>query len=317
MTFSLVAYNQVRFIKEAVEGALSQTYSPLEIILSDDCSTDRTFEIIQDGVAHYTGPHKIVINRNATNMGLINHVNLLNRIASGELIVSAAGDDISLPHRTERIVKEYLDSGRSACSIHSAVIKINEAGDRLGMWEPPVITQGMGIKDMALSGALIIGASHAWSKRIFEKFGDIKYENAYEDLVIGFRSALIDGLLYIPEPLVYYRIGCGMTSNYRAVMRTRADAVENAIRGAKVDLSVMAQRMEDIEKIGRSDLLKIVGNRHSKLFVVTEVWKKKTPLYKIFLFALGKKVVTSFIHAWIRERIWYAKFIARKLLDKA
>lgn len=45
VTFALFAYNQEQYIREAVEGAFSQTYKPLEIILSDDCSRDRTFEI--------------------------------------------------------------------------------------------------------------------------------------------------------------------------------------------------------------------------------------------------------------------------------
>ena len=48
VTFALFAYNQEEFIREAVEGAFAQTYEPLEIILSDDCSSDRTYEIIQE-----------------------------------------------------------------------------------------------------------------------------------------------------------------------------------------------------------------------------------------------------------------------------
>ncbi|MEO5658257.1 MAG: glycosyltransferase, partial [Polaromonas sp.] len=45
VTFVLFAYNQKKFIAEAVNGALSQTYSPLQIILSDDASTDGTYEV--------------------------------------------------------------------------------------------------------------------------------------------------------------------------------------------------------------------------------------------------------------------------------
>jgi glycosyltransferase involved in cell wall biosynthesis len=50
LTLAMFAYNHERFIAEAVRGALRQTYSPLEIIISDDCSTDRTFEIIQSEI---------------------------------------------------------------------------------------------------------------------------------------------------------------------------------------------------------------------------------------------------------------------------
>ena len=41
VTFYVIAYNQSRFVREAVESALAQTYSPLEILLSDDCSHGR------------------------------------------------------------------------------------------------------------------------------------------------------------------------------------------------------------------------------------------------------------------------------------
>ncbi len=71
VTFTLFAYNHEKYIREkAVEGALAQTYTPLEIILSDDCSTDRTFEIIQEIAKSYTGKHQLVINRNKKNLGL-------------------------------------------------------------------------------------------------------------------------------------------------------------------------------------------------------------------------------------------------------
>jgi hypothetical protein len=45
VTFALFAYNQEKYIREAVEGAFAQTYEPIEVILSEDYSTDRTFEI--------------------------------------------------------------------------------------------------------------------------------------------------------------------------------------------------------------------------------------------------------------------------------
>ena len=75
VSFAVIAYNQERFIREAIEGAFAQTYEPLEIILSDDCSPDRTFDIMQEMAAAYDGPHKVVLNRNEPNLGLVPHVN--------------------------------------------------------------------------------------------------------------------------------------------------------------------------------------------------------------------------------------------------
>ena len=49
ITLGLIAYKQDRFIREAVASALAQTYSPLQIVLSDDASPDSTFEIMREG----------------------------------------------------------------------------------------------------------------------------------------------------------------------------------------------------------------------------------------------------------------------------
>ena len=132
VTFALLAYNQERYIGEAVQGAFSQTYCPLEIILSDDCSSDRTFEIMAKMAEAYDGPHKIILNRNEKNLGIGGHVNRIVELSSGELIVTAAGDDISLPERVNKTYMAYKESGGSAKSIFSNGAFINESGEILG-----------------------------------------------------------------------------------------------------------------------------------------------------------------------------------------
>ena len=74
-TLLVTCYNFGRYIREAVESALSQTYEPLDIIVSDDCSTDRSWEIIQETVAAYKGPHHVILNRNEKNLGFAANLN--------------------------------------------------------------------------------------------------------------------------------------------------------------------------------------------------------------------------------------------------
>ena len=75
VTFALFAFNQQPFVRAAIEGAFSQTYRPLEIILSDDFSKDQTFGIMQEMAAAYTGPHAVRIRRNESNLGFAAHIN--------------------------------------------------------------------------------------------------------------------------------------------------------------------------------------------------------------------------------------------------
>src|SRR5438309_837758 len=95
LTFAVAAFNQERFIREAVEAAFAQTYSPVEIILSDDCSEDRTFDIMREMIGAYHGPNRVILNRNPVRRSIGGHFNRIIEISHGELILAAAGDDVS------------------------------------------------------------------------------------------------------------------------------------------------------------------------------------------------------------------------------
>lgn len=248
ITFFVFAYNQETYIKEACKAALIQDYSPLEIIFSDDCSNDCTYDIMKKVATSYQGPHTVRLNRNPQNLGLINHVNLSFRISSGELIVAAAGDDVSLPYRVTRIVEAYIASGKSAMLIHSNVTKIDQNGYNLGEWVPPVISKKMIFKDIAGSLELYIGATGAWNKKMLTKFGPLYYKNAYEDLTLGFRASLLDSLVHIDESLVCYRSGTGITQKPIEYFNIK-ELFKRYNRGFKKQLAVLMQRKMDLKCI--------------------------------------------------------------------
>lgn len=112
ISFILITYNQEDFVRDALYGAFTQTYSPLEIIIADDGSTDNTVKVIEDTIADYKGSHKVIFHHNPQNVGIAKNVNNAMAIASGEYFILAAGDDKSLPERAQRtyeIFKQYPD----------------------------------------------------------------------------------------------------------------------------------------------------------------------------------------------------------------
>lgn len=246
VTFFLFAYNQEKYIEDACRAALQQTYSPLEIIFSDDCSSDKTFDLIKKIVGDYDGPHKVVLNRNEKNLGLIGHVNKSFGISSGDLMVVAAGDDISLPDRVEVVVDVYLKNRQKPVVIHSSALKINDSNDSMGLYFPPVIEQNMDIFQVAASKGLYIGATAAWSRLIYKDFGPIIHEDSYEDLVLGFRAALRDSLIYVDQPLVRYRFGVGVSVQRRYSFLDVRKKVEGRLRLLKINKSVYKQRLMDV-----------------------------------------------------------------------
>lgn len=207
VTFALVAYNQEKYIKEAVESVLSQTYQPLEIIFSDDFSTDNTFEIIKELVGLYKGPHKIILNKNEINIKTSAHVNRVFELASSELIVMGAGDDISLPDRVDKLVSTWINSGKPICAIHSKAITFGE------VINPKIISGRAGNNKYCFDDFLkdslntpFHGATAAYSKSLHSYFGPLSYGGLIDDRILAQRALLIGEILFCDDILVRYRV---------------------------------------------------------------------------------------------------------------
>lgn len=205
VTFALFAYNQERYICEAVESALAQEYSPLEIILSDDCSSDNTFKIMESLANDYSGENTIRLNRNSKNLGLIGHVNKVMTMAKGQFIVAAGGDDISTPERTDVLVSNWLKIGKTACSIFTNAITINSNGEQLGFYfNSPKFSRTID-EFIETKRCWLGGFSHGFSKELYIKYGPITEDTFQEDGAISFRALLNSGIHYLDQPTVFYR----------------------------------------------------------------------------------------------------------------
>jgi len=244
-TVALIAYNQSKFVRESVLSVLAQEGEGLEILLSDDCSQDDTFEILEEIAAGYTGPHTITLNRNTNNLGLVGHVNKIFEISNSEIIVFCAGDDISYPHRTRKILQSFMGD-RPPILVHSTADIMNSQGKhsdesylKASFFET---TDPIKVLD---SKALYLGATGAFHKDIMRKYGPLKYDRAFEDLTLGFRAALEGRIFLISEPLIAYRADVGISQKPERATST----VEKTLQRKKEVLcwkEVLQQRLDDL-----------------------------------------------------------------------
>jgi len=102
-TVLMPVYNSEKFLREAVESILNQTFSDFEFLVINDGSTDKSVEIIES-----YNDSRIRLVHNEQNLGLIATLNKGLNLANGEYIARMDGDDISLVHRLEKQV-EFLD----------------------------------------------------------------------------------------------------------------------------------------------------------------------------------------------------------------
>ena len=109
VTLIIFAYKAEQFIAETIDGALNQTYENLEVIISDDASSDNTSKVIQDVVGKYKGNKRVAVNINKQNMGIVPHMTKLFNMANGDIIATNPGDDISTPNRISDTVDYFCN----------------------------------------------------------------------------------------------------------------------------------------------------------------------------------------------------------------
>lgn len=207
VSFVLLAYQQERFVREAVRSALAQAYEPLEIILSDDCSPDRTFEIMEEETEAYRGPHEVILHRNETNRGLAENLNNAWGLAHGEFIVVQGGDDISLPQRTQVLVETWRQPPQVDC-VYSDVARIDGRGV---VTAPLVLGSAPKLFPGSLEGVVrsrwcaVWGCSAGYSRSLLLTYGGLHPAVLAEDRVLSFWALLSRGIRYCEQVLVKYR----------------------------------------------------------------------------------------------------------------
>ena len=121
------SYNAERFIAESIESVLRQTYTNWELVVTDDCSTDRTPQIVQSYCEKDARIRFAVAKQHSGIAGTRNQC--LER-AQGRFVAFLDNDDLWLPEKLEKQVRFLLDNDYAFC--YSAYELINEDGSPKG-----------------------------------------------------------------------------------------------------------------------------------------------------------------------------------------
>jgi glycosyltransferase involved in cell wall biosynthesis len=103
------AYNAEKYIDESIESILNQTFADFELVIIDDCSTDKTWEIIQK---YKEKDKRIIAIKNEKNLGIAGNRNKLKKLARGIYVVWQDADDISMPDRLKHQY-EFMEVNQS------------------------------------------------------------------------------------------------------------------------------------------------------------------------------------------------------------
>jgi len=123
-------YNQVSFVKETIDSVLAQDYPSLQIIVTDDGSTDGTAQIVQDYAQQY--PDKVVAVVSEKNTGIPANLNRGFRQVKGEYIAWLGGDDLMLPGKISKQVMLMQQRPDAVGCCHDAEVFQSHDGKVIG-----------------------------------------------------------------------------------------------------------------------------------------------------------------------------------------
>jgi len=249
----MTAYNEQKFIKEAIDSILGQTFQNFELIIINDGSNDQTDEIIRS-----YNDERLVYSKNPENIGLIASLNIGLKLSSGKYIARMDADDISTLDRIEKQFN-YLEANPDigVCGTWYDCFGI----DNTQKWRAPAEHEEIAIK---MIGGMQICHGTSMFRRdiIFEN--NIFFDNKYlrcEDYKFFLELIKVTKFANLQEVLYLYRIH-GTHESWRK------DNQIGLVRKEVIE-SFLDRPLSEKEKLTNSFLF--FDNKFSKLGVFNDI----------------------------------------------
>jgi glycosyltransferase involved in cell wall biosynthesis len=305
--------NGERYIAEAIESICRQTYTPFELIVVDDGSTDRTREIVHS----FSGRIAVSCLHHARNQGIAPSINDGIRHASGDFIAFLDHDDLWLPEFLDTQMA-YLRAHPDVGMVHSDIRTIDAEGNILehsalecrGKPQP----SGHVFRNL-FAASMICGNSVVIRKECFDRVGLWDEELRWADYHLWLRVSRHYKIDYVPKVLTAYRQHA--SQNTRAITSRPAD--EPPV-GAQAIEKLLQEYPEIRNELGNRMINRRMASFFAELayqwftageFATARRWLRRALRYwptnrrYLGLYAatlLGRSPVRAFKEAWRRLR---------------
>ena len=190
----LPVYNGEQFLAEAIESCLNQSYQNIELIIVNDCSTDKSLEIAN----HYSNKdHRIKIITNNTNKNLPVSLNIGHSMASGEFLTWTSDDNIMKYNMLEVLISQIKTTNADLVFSNYDVIEADGSFRRLHNFGP--------VNSLIFGSC--IGASFLYKRKVFLDLGGYDEKlHTIEDYDFWLRAAIKYKFYHLNKSLYQYRV---------------------------------------------------------------------------------------------------------------
>jgi glycosyltransferase involved in cell wall biosynthesis len=202
ISIAMATYNGEKFLEKQIESIFSQTYRNIELVVSDDCSSDTTIQILN----RYAKRHNFHFSINKNNLGFVKNFERAISLCRGDYIALADQDDIWHPHKLDTLIHEI---GINSLICSDAELIDNNAS----IIAPSFQALSRSYKIVPLSEQFrlftfrnyVTGCTAMFTSHILVKGLPFPNGIRYHDWWLALIASSMDGVKYIPDRLVQYR----------------------------------------------------------------------------------------------------------------
>lgn len=285
-------YNGEQFIKSQLESLLKQTYRNIEIVISDDASTDGTRSIL----LQYASLSKFTILLNKENAGFIRNFERGILLAKGVYIALCDQDDIWLPEKIEKLCRFIGDYSLVYCDSKL----IDEKGEDLGKKVSDIKRMYTGTDARGFVITNIVSGHAMMFKKEILPYAMPLQTDIFHDEWLAVHAAVLNGIIYLDQPLTLYRQHAKNVTQIVMNKRLRSRSLNNRY-GALLKKLHWIQLLGSIQK----EENKPFYTELYRLFALKKQGRFVWPLYFFLLShrrALFKHTRKSFLSQFVEIR---------------
>jgi glycosyltransferase involved in cell wall biosynthesis len=193
-------YNAERYVAEAIESILAQTFNDFELIIVDDGSTDQSLSILR----RYSEQDARIRSTSSPHRGICATRNAALAMSRGEFIAVLDSDDVASPDRFEKQVG-FLRTHPECVAVGCGAEVIDAEGALIGRWFMPPSHNEIDQTHLHVGMAMIHSALMARRLAVNRVGGYHLESESCEDLDLFLRLADVGQLVNLEEPLIKYR----------------------------------------------------------------------------------------------------------------
>lgn len=203
VSIAMATYNGEKYLKEQLDSIYNQTYKNIEVIVCDDCSSDKTIDILEKYSQHYGLKYLI----NQSNLGFKKNFEKVIGLCKGEYILLSDQDDIWVKEKIEIL----LENISNYSLVHSACSLIDENTKEISpLWvKEDDFTYTF---EKFIFGNTVTGCTVLFKRELLRYAFPIPSGEMYHDWWLALLATKMNGIVYCDDILVKYRQHVGQNT---------------------------------------------------------------------------------------------------------